>query len=57
MSNIKALVPAFVEEAIIGRNSLDNVARSGEKIRLEVSTMKVTCGIIVRAVLGVSVGI
>ncbi|KAF4450234.1 sterigmatocystin biosynthesis [Fusarium albosuccineum] len=57
MSNIVALVPAFVQEALVWRKYLEQVAQDGETVRLEQSTMKVTCDIIVRAVLGVSIGV
>ncbi|KAF4943617.1 hypothetical protein FSARC_14877 [Fusarium sarcochroum] len=57
MSNIMALVPWFVEEALVWRKYLDQAAQDGKTIRLETSAMEVTCDIIVRAVLGVSIGV
>jgi cytochrome P450 len=55
--NVMALVPAFVEEALIFKAYLEDAARSGETIALEDRAMLATCDVISRAVLGVSLGI
>lgn len=49
--SVVALVPAFVEEAMVWKTHLLEVAKSGETIRFETSTMKATCDIIARSVL------
>lgn len=49
--NIQMLVPGFVEEALLLKKYLEDVARSGEKIKLEDRLMEATCDIIGRAVL------
>ncbi|KAH6690696.1 cytochrome P450 [Plectosphaerella plurivora] len=55
--NVMALVPAFVEEALVLKSYLEDVARSGETIALEDRAMLATCDVISRAVLGVSLDI
>ncbi|KAF4995945.1 hypothetical protein FGRMN_4800 [Fusarium graminum] len=55
--NISALVPEFIEEALIWKSHLNEVARENRVVPLEDCVMKATCDIIGRSVLGTSLGI
>ncbi|GKT41014.1 cytochrome P450 monooxygenase aflN [Colletotrichum spaethianum] len=50
--NILLLVPAMVEEALVMRKSLEQLADSGETVPLEAGMMRATVDIIGRVVLG-----
>ncbi|RKK96927.1 hypothetical protein BFJ71_g7497 [Fusarium oxysporum] len=55
--NITALVPEFIEEALIWKKYLQEIAKDGRVVPLEDCVMKATCDIIGRSVLGISLGI
>ncbi|KAF4451202.1 sterigmatocystin biosynthesis [Fusarium albosuccineum] len=55
--NILALVPDFIEEAYAWRQYLEHIAETGDTVHLEDSVMRVTCDVIGRSVLGLSLGI
>lgn len=55
-SNITALVPRFIQETVPWISILDEAAQNGLPIRLETSVMRMTCDLIGRSVLGVSLG-
>ncbi|KAK7992677.1 cytochrome P450 monooxygenase aflN [Apiospora saccharicola] len=52
LKNLLSLVPAFVEEVLVFRERLGQVADKGEKAKLETYTTDLTVDIIGRAVLG-----
>lgn len=49
--NVMSLVPSFVEEALVWKQYLFEVAKTGETISLEDHLMKATCDIISQSVL------
>lgn len=49
--NLLSLIPAFIEEALVFRDHLNDFAKKGDVINLEESTTNLTVDIISRAVL------
>ncbi|KAK8878814.1 cytochrome P450 [Apiospora arundinis] len=52
LKNLMSLVPAFVEEVLVFRERLSEIANKGETFRMETYTTDLTVDIIGRAVLG-----